>query len=79
MMSCSEIRKNTKDEFVGVIDRMRKMEETVGEQMRKMDETVGEMKPLSTRMRNMEESVGEIKNAVDQILQKLSRLEPSTA
>ena len=50
MVFCSEIRRNTKDELAAVFDRMR----------------------------NMEESVGEMKTAVDQILQKLTRLEPSS-
>ena len=47
--------------------------------MRNLEESMSEMKTLSTRMSDMEESVGEIKNAVDQILQKLARLELSSA
>ena len=42
-MLYSEIRQNTKNELIAVFDRLRKMEETMGE-MRKMDETMSDMK-----------------------------------
>ena len=37
-MFCSEIRRHTKDELIAVFDRMRKMEETIGDMKTAMDQ-----------------------------------------
>ena len=81
MMLRSEIRRNAKEDMGAVFDRMRKMEETMGDMMEEtmgkmMEETMGKMME-ETMGKMMEETMGDMKTAVDQILQKLASPEPS--